>query len=78
MELHSPARPILDPLHLNPLKHMLLKDIKDLFLSTPPLPPLHLVKLHDAWPSNQFRHKVWTLATEELRRHRLLTSPLSW
>ena len=74
----SPACLILDTLHLNSLKHMPLQDSKDLCLSTLPLHPLSLVKLHNAWPNKEFKLKPWTLATEELRRHLLPTSHPRW
>ena len=74
-ELPSP-RPILDTLHPNLLKHMLLKDLKDRCLSTPPLLPLSLVEFHNVWP--RLMHRLLILATEDSRRRRLLIRILSW
>ena len=68
-------RPILATLLLNLAKHMVLKDLKDLCLSTPPLQQWFLVEFHNAWPSHL--HRLLILATEDLRRHHLLTSPIS-
>ena len=74
----SPACLILDTLHLNSLKHMPLQGFKDKYLSTPLLHPVSPVKLHSAWPNKEFKLKLRTLATEELRRHLLPTSHPRW